>query len=259
MVTGPEHCYTFINARFAKLMGVQSIAKALGLSALDRFPGPERQRAGDLLDRVYQTGEPYLGVETRCQFFHDTSRRIEERIFNTVCQPICNAYGEVSGIMIETEDVTEMVLARAVRENREQLLFRQWAELEAIYRACPAAMMLVDARDFRILRVNEKQAELLGRGVVELLGRSLLEVAREPAELKKMLQQVLRGEPVSEHIVKGGQPHSSAAVARYWMKSCAPTLSASGKVESIILVGLEISEATRAELEPATLELEVMA
>ena len=52
----------------------------------------------------------------------------------------------------------------------------QWAELEAIYRTAPVAMMLIDAKDFRILRLNEKQAELLGLGVAELLGKPLLKV-----------------------------------------------------------------------------------
>ena len=39
---------------------------------------------------------------------------MEEGQFDSVYQPIRNALGEISGIMIQTTDVTQQVLARAV-------------------------------------------------------------------------------------------------------------------------------------------------
>ena len=73
-----------------------------------------------------------------------------------------------------------------------------------------------------------------------------------------MLTRVLNGEPVKDHVVEGALS-LSPAVHRYWLKSYAPTLSAAGTVESIILVAMEISEETRAGIESvATTGLEVM-
>ena len=146
-----------------------------------------------------------------------------------------------------------------MKEHRERLLYRQWAELDAIYRSAPVAMMLIDATDLRILRLNEKQAELLGRSVSELLGKPLLEVVREPTGLRRVLTRVLRGELVKERIVEGARSSDNAG-PRYWLKSYTPTLSAAGKVESIILAGFEVSESTRLELQHIELrELELTA
>jgi len=258
MLIGPEHRFTFFNVSFMELVGANSAARMMGKTLSEVFPELFGERSPEIIRRVYQTGRTHHGTEEKRAFYRERTGRVEEGYFNTVCQPICNAFGDVAGVMLQCTDVTEMVLAREVRENREQLLFNQWAELDAIYRSAPVAMMLIDAKDFRIQRLNEKQAELLGRSAAELLGRPLLEVASEPAELSRMLHQVLRGGPVKEYIVEGA-PSLSPGSHRYWLKSCAPTLSPAGKVESIILVGLEISRETRADLETVALgELEVM-
>ncbi len=258
MLVGPEHRFTFVNAKYTELIGAKAGLALLGRSVVEVFPELQGKRTVEILDRVYGTGQPNIGKESLRSFYREKSGRVEDGYFDTVCQPICNAYGEVCGIMVQSTDVTEMVLARDVREHRERLLYRQWAELEAIYRTAPVAMMLIDAKDFRILRLNEKQAELLGLGVAELLGKPLLKVAHEPAELRRVLTRVLNGEPVKDHVVEGALS-LSPAVHRYWLKSYAPTLSAAGTVESIILVAMEISEETRAGIESvATTGLEVM-
>ena len=187
MLVGPDHRFTFVNTSYIELVGARSAARMIGKPLRDVFPQLYGDRAPETLDRVYETGRQHHGTEEKRAFYRQRSGRIEEGYFNTVCQPICNAFGEVAGVMVLSTDVTEMVLARDVKEHRERLLYRQWAELDAIYRSAPVAMMLIDATDLRILRLNEKQAELLGRSVSELLGKPLLEVVREPTGLRRVL------------------------------------------------------------------------
>jgi PAS domain-containing protein len=240
MLIGPDHCYSFINKRYAELIGIRSIAGALGTSALDKYPDRDRQRFASVLNRVYQTGAPFEAAETRCQFFHEASGSFAERVFNTVFQPICNAFGEVAGILVETADVTEMVLAREVREHREQLLYRQWAELDTIYRNAPIGLLLLDTKDFRILRLNERQAEIIGGTMAGLLGVPVLATAYNVPGARELFERVRAGESVSGQLFEG-RLMSSPEVLRQWLVSVAPSYSPSGKVATIMLVSQEIS------------------
>jgi len=258
MVTGPEHRYSFLNAQYATLMGFKSVAETLGTSMLDSFSGVHRRRSSEMLDRVYRTGEPYAGVETPREFFHEVSGSYQERFFNTVAQPITNAFGEVAGVMIKTNDVTEMVLARSVRESREQLLYQQWAELDTIYRNVPIGLLLLDTKEFRILRLNERQAEIIGRSMQDLLGMPVLDTAFDVPGARELFERVRAGESVTGQLFEG-RLMSSPDVLRSWLVSVAPAYSASGRVEKIMLVSQEVSRdvspVTEAE---AGSELEVL-
>jgi len=251
MVMGPEHRYSFLNAQYATLMGYRSVSETLGASMLDSFADLHRRRVGEMLDRIYRVGEPYSGVETPHEFFHEVFGSLQERFFNTVAQPITNAFGEIAGIMIKTNDVTEMVLAREVRENREQLLYLQWAELDTIYRNVPIGLLLLDTKDFRVLRLNERQAEIIGGTVAELLGVPLLNLAYDAPGARELLERAMAGESVVGQLFEG-RLMSSPDVLRSWMVSVAPAYSPSGEVERIMLVSQEVS---RDGASPVTEEL----
>ena len=74
----------------------------------------------------------------------------------------------------------------------------QLAELESIYRATPVGLCAVD-RELRYVRANEEYAQIVGRSLDEIIGRSMHDVvheaARQPAV--RLAQRVLdTGEPV---------------------------------------------------------------
>jgi PAS domain S-box-containing protein len=82
----------------------------------------------------------------------------------------------------------------ALRQRAEA----QLAELESIYRASPVGLCAVD-RELRYVRANEEYAQIVGRSLDEIIGRSMHDVvhelAREPAV--RLAQRVLdTGEPV---------------------------------------------------------------
>lgn len=141
LLVGPEHRFSFMNARWLKLLGIASSATLVGRTVLEAFPEMGPQRALEVMDRVYRKGVPHIGTECRSSFYRESSGVIEEGYFNTVCQPIRNAFGEIAGIMIQAIDVTDIALARAVQGAREAQLYRQWAELEAIYRHAPIGLL----------------------------------------------------------------------------------------------------------------------
>ncbi len=170
LLVGPEHRFSFMNARWLKLLGIASSATLAGRTVLEAFPELGPQRALEVMDWVYRNGISHIGTECRSSFYRESSGAIEEGYFNTVCQPIRNAFGEIAGIMIQAVDVTDIALARAVQSDREAKLYRQWAELEAIYRNAPIGLMLLEPKEFRILKLNECQARIIGASVANLLG-----------------------------------------------------------------------------------------
>lgn len=247
MLLGPEHRFAFINKRYAELIGAKSVSNVLGKTMLESFPELEEQHFIELLDRAYETGKPLVLTERPCTFFRETTGTMEEGYFDSVYQPIRNALGEISGIMIQTTDVTQQVLARAVRENRETQLYRQWAELESIYDNAPIGLTLIDTKDFRILRLNERQAALMGGHASDFLGKPIWDVVHDIPELPELFEKVIAGQTVENHILEG-ELASSPGVYRYWLVNYAPTYSGDGKVEAITAVSLEISSQTKAEM-----------
>lgn len=251
VLVGPEHRFAFLNNRFAALVQISSAAKLLGKTLLESFPELRVQRFIEILDRVYASGEPWTGKEVPTTFYRETAGRFDEGYFDTVYQPIVNAYGEVAGIMIQSTEVTEMVLAREVGEHRERLLFRQWSELEAIYRNAPIGLLLMEPTEFRILKLNERQAEIIGASMAELLGMPLLAAGHELVGVREMFAAVAQGAAVKDQVFEG-RLASSPDVLRRWLVSVSPVYSPSGTVEAITLVSQEIPADAPRETEGET-------
>ena len=247
MLLGTEHRFAFVNKRYSELIGAKSISNVLGKTMMEAFPELQEQGFIDLLDRAYETGKPLVLTERRCTFFRGTTGAMEEGHFDSVLQPIRNALGEIRGIMIQTTDVTQQVLARGVRENRETLLYRQWAELNSIYDNAPIGLVLIDTKDFRILRLNERQATLMGGRAADFLGKPIWDVVHDIPELPELFDRIIAGQMVDNHILEG-ELASSPGVHRYWLVNYAPTYSEDGKVEAITAVSLEISSQTKADI-----------
>jgi PAS domain-containing protein len=239
MLVGPEHRFVFLNNWFAAMIQVSSGATLLGRTMEEAFPELRVQRFIEILDRVYATGEPWTGKEVPTTFHRETSGRFDEGYFDTIYQPIVNAAGEVAGIMIQSTEVTEMVLAREVREYREQLLFRQWAELESIYRNAPIGLLLLEPKEFRILRLNERQAEIIGASVAELLGVPVMSAAYETTGVREVFAAVTAGKSFVNEVFEG-RLAASPDVLRRWLVSVAPVYGATGQVEAITLVSQEL-------------------
>jgi PAS domain S-box-containing protein len=156
---GPEHVFTSANAMFRAFTGKRE--PIVGRTVREVQPELEGTGFYDLLDRVYRTGEPYVGTEMPAPI--DRDGVTETAYFNFTYQPITDAAGQVTGIVCVATDVTDLVLARRrEREARE----RATTILESI----SDAFYAVDA-GFRFTYVNRRAAELWERPADALLGR----------------------------------------------------------------------------------------
>ena len=239
MFSGPRHRISFANPAYLKILGKPNADSLLGREVREALPELAVQPFFDLLDRVYRTGEPYVGVDAPAQILKGTGE-VEETYFDFVYHPLRNGGGDVTGILCIASDVKDRVLATQVSESRENQLFRQWAELETIYRQSPIGMCLLDAKDYRILRVNDIQAELMGGPASELIGKKVLDIFPHIPVLKGLYERVAAGESLKNYELTTDLPNAPG-VYRTWLLNFTPVMDAFGRVDHIASTALEIT------------------
>jgi len=104
VLRGPDHIFEMTNPLFQELIGKDHL---IGKPARNAVPEAEQQGFFELLDRVYQTGEPFVGHGIRINLARSAGQPLEERYLDFVYQPIREADGTVSGIIALGVDVTE--------------------------------------------------------------------------------------------------------------------------------------------------------
>src|SRR4029079_1457695 len=93
----------------------------LGKPLLEALPEIEGQGFKELLDRVRETGEPWVGRETAVELQRTPGAPLETRYLDVVLQPLTEADGTRSGVVAHGSDITEQVLARReVERARDQ-------------------------------------------------------------------------------------------------------------------------------------------
>lgn len=116
VLEGPTHVFELANDSYNELVGRDDL---VGRSVAEVLPEVEGQGFIDLLDRVYQSGEPFIGSAVPVTL---TRKGKATHLFlDFIYQPIRDAQGVVTGIFVEGLDVTERTLAA----ERQRLLVNE--------------------------------------------------------------------------------------------------------------------------------------
>lgn len=118
VLNGPGHVFEMANTAYLELVGRDDI---LGSRVEDAIPEVVDQGFIDVLDEVYRSGEPYFGRRERVMLDTDTTPISNTRFLNFIFQPVFDAEGVVSGIIIQGYDITEEVAF----EERQALLINE--------------------------------------------------------------------------------------------------------------------------------------
>ncbi|HKO16493.1 MAG TPA: ATP-binding protein [Gemmatimonadaceae bacterium] len=111
---GPDHVFESANPRYLQAIGNRQI---LGKPLAQALPEVAGQDMSDLLDRVYRSGEPADANQLRVLLDRREDGMLDEAYFNFVYQPLFEADGAVSGILVHAVEVTELVRARRDAEE----------------------------------------------------------------------------------------------------------------------------------------------
>ncbi len=166
------------------------------------------------------------------------------RWHSTRAQPLRDRHGRDLwiGTATDVEDrkQLELSLSRSEREATQSLTL-----LENIGAAMPVGFKLVD-RELRVLRINERLAEVSGRSVAEHLGRTVEEVV--PAlwpQLEDVYRRALGGEPVLD--VEVTPPGASGARGTQHLLASYYPVRVAGEIVGVGNVVVDISDRKEAE------------
>jgi PAS domain S-box-containing protein len=150
------------------------------------------------------------------------------------------ATSDIPLILCTSADDAEQVL-KTERQTAESLKL-----LETLQSSAPIGIGFVD-RDFRILRMNKRLAEVTDVPHEQQLGRTIAEVVPELwVQLEPLYRWVLdTGEPVVNRETVGA-PHSDPGAIHHWLTSLYP-VSLDGEVIGIGLVVVDITARKQTE------------
>ncbi len=235
---GPEHVFEFANQRYHEISNHRDV---LQKTAREAFPEIEGQGFFEILDRVYQTGEPFEGKEMSVLLQKAPGLPPEKSFVDVVYMPIRDATGAVTGIFTHGIDITARKLA-------EQSLEQQARTFDILLSAIQDYVFIINP-ERRFTFANKILLELWGRPALPSDGLSMAELQYEP-ELERQFTADI------DYVFRTAKPITSevgyrnpAGVSGHFEYILAPVLGPAGEVLSVAGTSRNISERKRVELE----------
>ena len=160
ILKGKDHVFELANPIFLQKCGKKDV---VGKTAREVFPELEGQGFFELLDEVYQTGEPFSTDEMAMKIDREGNGHLTDSYRNLLQQPYRDEEGNVAGIFYFGVDVTEQVLSRKKIEESEKK-YRQIVE------TAQEGIWVIDEHN-KTTFVNNKMCKLLDYTREEMLGK----------------------------------------------------------------------------------------
>jgi PAS domain S-box-containing protein len=167
---GPEHVFDIVNPSYYQLVGHREL---VGKPIREALPEIEGQGYFELLDRVFSTGEPFIGHDMSAFFQRTPGAPLEKVFVDFLYEPIFESDGSVSGIFVHGINNTQQVEARRAVEFER-------ARLADIFSQAPSFVALVRGSEHRFEMANGAYLQLVGHR--SLIGLSVSEALPEVAE-----------------------------------------------------------------------------
>jgi signal transduction histidine kinase len=118
VLRGPDHVFELHNPPYSELIGQRNV---VGKSVLQALPEAASQGFIDILDCVYQSGEPFVAHSYPIDLQRSSGQPLERRYIDFTYQAMREADGTISGIIALGVDVTERKRAEDALRNTEKL------------------------------------------------------------------------------------------------------------------------------------------
>lgn len=140
-LVGPDHRFQLANPGYIRLVGGRDVS---GLPVAEALPEVVEQGFVALLDRVYATGEPFVGQGVRVELANEADGDASELFLDFIYQPVRTSDGDVGGVLVQGHDVTDRVLADRAKDEARQaaegFAFEMEQQSREVQRALEQAM-----------------------------------------------------------------------------------------------------------------------
>ena len=160
ILKGPDHIYEMVNPLYLNLIDRKDI---VGKKVVDVLPELVNQGFIKILDNVYRTGESSIGREIPIQLMDELTNEFTDHYIDIVYQAYRNSEGEIDGLFLFMNDITEQVEAKK-RILRSEKQYRQ------ILETAQEGIWVVD-KNSRTTFVNKKICETFGYSEKEIIGK----------------------------------------------------------------------------------------
>ena len=202
LLRGPEHVFELANEAYLRLVRREVVGKRVR----EALPEVEGQGFFEKLDRVYTTGEPYVGNEAHVILRQSAAAPGKDTFLTFTYQPFHGLDGSIDGIAVFGFDVTETVLARRRTEalveqaqladrRKDEFLAMLGHELRNPLAPIATAVKLMelrgDERSKRERQVIERQVAHLSRLVDDLLdvtriAQGKIQLSKHPVDIAEV-------------------------------------------------------------------------
>lgn len=226
ILKGSEFVFETMNEQYKKLIGHRDV---IGKPMLAALPEIESQGYADILRKVIETGEPFIGNEYVVYLQREPSAELERRYIDFVYQPFKFIDGHSDGILVHGVDVTEKVLARTSIENERQ-------NFRNLFKQTPEMVCILKGPDHEFEFVNEAHIKALG---FDATGRTVRDAQPESVEVHGILDDVYRtGKTAELHEI----PVTLSDRVRYFNLTYSARFDEAKKINGVMILGLEVTE-----------------
>jgi two-component system sensor histidine kinase VicK len=239
ILDGPDLVFELINPPFQRLLPKREL---LGKPLLEAVPEVKDQQIWYILQDVYTSGKTFEGNELLVPLAKTDDRPAEDPYFNCIYQARLDEKGEIDGISIFVNEVTDSVRTRhniGERENNLRTLVMEQA---------PVAIFVLTGRQLIIEAVNDRMLKMLGKNV-DIIGKSYAEALPEfeGQPFFKLLNDVFTsGESFTGNEIGAVVEHAGELKQGYYNFNYQPIKDALGVTNSIICTAVDVTEQVNA-------------
>ncbi|HEY1024013.1 MAG TPA: ATP-binding protein [Sphingobacteriaceae bacterium] len=164
VLDGPELKLVSVNEAMLKLWGKDR--SVLGRPFTEALPEFEHQDLLQQLNDVFKTGRPYDAHEA--PVFLNSSGGLQQQFLDYTYSPLKRESGEVYGVLIIANNVTERIVSR-------KLLLESEKNFRSLVLHAPVAMCILKEPDYVVEVANEKMFELWGKTAAQVMNKPIFE------------------------------------------------------------------------------------
>ncbi|MDQ6680530.1 MAG: ATP-binding protein [Pseudomonadota bacterium] len=229
LLEGPNHLFTLVNPAYYRLVGPREL---IGKPAREAVP--EAVHAGfiDILDKVFSSGEPFVGRRLPLQVHRVEGAKPERRFLDFVYQPLLGRAGAVAGIFCEGHDVTEEVDAERRAHEEAEKRAEQAHVFETVLSSIEDFAYTFDLGG-RFTYSNKPLLDLLVLELEAVVGKTFSELPYPP-ELAARLNSQIRQVVETGRQVRGEAYYKSPSGKEGWYEYIFnPVIASDGSVSSV--------------------------